>query len=77
MERLGLPMACAYWTSPPTPFGLWRAAFASNVRFGWPASRSSNGAKAGGAEGNRTPDPVIANDALYQLSYGPAPEAAL
>ena len=25
----------------------------------------------GGAEGNRTPDLVIANDALYQLSYGP------
>jgi hypothetical protein len=28
-------------------------------------------AKAGGAEGNRTPDLVIANDALSQLSYGP------
>ena len=26
----------------------------------------------GGAEGNRTPDLVIANDALYQLSYSPA-----
>ena len=25
----------------------------------------------GGAEGNRTPDLIIANDALYQLSYGP------
>ena len=25
----------------------------------------------GGAEGNRTPDLVIANDALSQLSYGP------
>src|SRR5690606_25175526 len=25
----------------------------------------------GGAEGSRTPDLVIANDALYQLSYGP------
>ena len=25
----------------------------------------------GGAEGNRTPGLVIANDALYQLSYGP------
>ena len=25
----------------------------------------------GGAEGNRTPDLVIANDALYQLSYDP------
>jgi hypothetical protein len=28
----------------------------------------------GGAEGNRTPDLVIANDALSQLSYGPVPE---
>ncbi len=26
----------------------------------------------GGAEGNRTPDLIIANDALYQLSYSPA-----
>jgi hypothetical protein len=26
---------------------------------------------AGGAEGNRTPDLVIANDALSQLSYSP------
>ena len=25
----------------------------------------------GGAKGNRTPDLVIANDALYQLSYRP------
>ena len=25
----------------------------------------------GGAEGNRTPDLVIANDALSRLSYGP------
>ena len=28
----------------------------------------------GGAVGNRTPDLVIANDALYQLSYSPMPE---
>ena len=27
----------------------------------------------GGAEGNRTPDLIIANDALSQLSYSPAP----
>ncbi len=27
--------------------------------------------RGGGAEGNRTPDLVIANDALYQLSYSP------
>lgn len=25
----------------------------------------------GGAEGNRTPDLLIANEALYQLSYSP------
>lgn len=31
-------------------------------------------AKNGGAEGNRTPDLIIANDALYQLSYSPAPQ---
>ena len=36
-----------------------------------------NKRKNGGAEGNRTPDLVIANDALSQLSYGPnALEAA-
>ena len=29
----------------------------------------------GGAEGNRTPDLIIANDALSQLSYSPAPNA--
>ncbi len=29
--------------------------------------------KTGGAEGNRTPDLVIANDALSQLSYSPEP----
>lgn len=27
--------------------------------------------KNGGAEGNRTPDLIIANDALSQLSYSP------
>jgi hypothetical protein len=30
---------------------------------------------AGGAEGDRTPDLVIANDALSQLSYSPVPPA--
>ena len=30
-------------------------------------------AKTGGAEGDRTPDLVIANDALSHLSYGPVP----
>ena len=32
---------------------------------------NKNDVNNGGAEGNRTPDLVIANDALYQLSYGP------
>ena len=30
----------------------------------------------GGAEGNRTPDLLIANEALSQLSYSPALQAA-
>ncbi len=30
---------------------------------------------AGGAEGNRTPDLLIANEALSQLSYSPAVQA--
>ena len=29
------------------------------------------GARAGGAEGIRTPDLLIANETLYQLSYTP------
>jgi hypothetical protein len=31
----------------------------------------------GGAEETRTPDFLLAKEALYQLSYGPKPEAAL
>ena len=37
----------------------------------WLASRCREAAKAGGAEGDRTPDLLIANEALSQLSYGP------
>ena len=33
------------------------------------------GAGPGGAEGSRTPDLLIANEALYQLSYGPRTKA--
>ncbi len=29
----------------------------------------SNFQKSGAARGNRTPDPIITNDVLYQLSY--------
>src|SRR5690606_916042 len=39
------------------------------------ASRHLAGRSPGGAEGSRTPDLVIANDALYQLSYGPDRQA--
>ena len=41
-----------------------------------PGKHPSRGRKTiatGGAEGDRTPDLVIANDALSQLSYGPVP----
>ncbi len=31
--------------------------------------------KYGGAKGGRTPDLLIANETLYQLSYGPTPDA--
>src|SRR4051794_23606064 len=40
---------------------------------GWLASRSRAAAKAGGAEGNRTPDLCSAIAALSHLSYSPAP----
>ena len=39
---------------------------------GWLPNRSRAAAKIGGAEGDRTPDLLIANEALSQLSYGPA-----
>ena len=35
----------------------------------WPSAALR--ARAGGAEGNRTPDLLIANETLYQLSYDP------
>ena len=31
------------------------------------------GQKGGAAEGTRTPDPIITNDVLYQLSYSGLP----
>ncbi len=30
--------------------------------------------RSGGAEGSRTPDLLIANETLYQLSYDPIPQ---
>ena len=47
--------------SPPSPFGPRRGSLRCAAR-----------AKAGGAEGSRTPDLLIANEALYQLSYDPS-----
>ena len=44
------------------------ARFVRRLRAGLPAEAL---AKAGGAEGNQTPDLFIANEALYQLSYSP------
>jgi hypothetical protein len=38
-------------------------------------SRKQFGGRIGGAEGSRTPDLLIANETLYQLSYDPAPSA--
>ena len=38
--------------------------------------REENDYPAGGAEGDRTPDLVIANDALSQLSYSPVQRMA-
>ena len=38
---------------------------------GGPTQYSVDLGPAGGAEGNRTPDLIIANDALSQLSYSP------
>ena len=39
--------------------------------FGPPSPSTSFRAKAGGAEGSRTPDPLNAIQVLYQLSYDP------
>ena len=33
--------------------------------------------ESGAAEGTRTPDPIITNDVLYQLSYSGVPAAVL
>lgn len=35
----------------------------------WLLERDENRLSAGAARGTRTPDPVITNDVLYQLSY--------
>lgn len=45
--------------------GAVKNAYFNEKAGAWPAFEF------GGAEGDRTPDLVIANDALSQLSYGP------
>src|SRR5579872_407154 len=45
----------------------------SSPRVRWPANRSREAAKVGGAERDRTADLLIANEALSQLSYSPEP----
>ena len=53
------PTACA-WPDPPGP----------PRQPGLPEARPHRVFRAGGAaEGTRTPDPIITNDVLYQLSY--------
>jgi hypothetical protein len=44
----------------------------TSVHDGWLANRSREAAKVGGARRDRTADLLIANEALSQLSYGPA-----
>ena len=45
-------------------------------RLGWSESVGLVATKNGGAEGSRTPDLLIANETLYQLSYDPTASAA-
>ena len=54
--------------------GETRTGFASSTPQGSTAAMTACEATldTGGAEGDRTPDLVIANDALSQLSYGPS-----
>jgi hypothetical protein len=56
---------------PPSP--KWASARQPSLPAGLP-SRSSEGAKAGGARRDRTDDLMLAKHALSQLSYGPKPE---
>jgi hypothetical protein len=63
--------AVASGTSPPSP--KWASARQPSLPAGLP-SRSSEGAKAGGARRDRTDDLMLAKHALSQLSYGPKPE---
>ena len=58
---------------PPSFHWNFVAASASlTLVIDWQANLAEAQAKAdGGDEGNRTPDLIIANDTLYQLSYIP------
>src|SRR5262249_7369611 len=77
----GLPSESPQSTSsagPPSPYGVAAFACFAPIGLGWLAEpKLAKQAKAGGAEGDRTPDLLIANGALSQLSYGPFRAAAL
>ena len=59
------------------PLSLADQILISDQRDGGCEDATPPSAANGGAEGNRTPDLLIANEALYQLSYSPiSPQAA-
>ncbi len=55
---------------------LYQFAPGRGLRRGGGRLGDGSGGGPGGAEGNRTPDLLIANEALSQLSYGPDPSRA-
>jgi hypothetical protein len=59
----------------PAEGGLWKRRAIPTRKLRWSkcytAASAALRAKAGGAEGSRTPDLLIANETLYQLSYDP------
>src|SRR6478609_7488925 len=60
-RRLRRRAGCGRQQASMVGFCLWRVA----------CQPGREAAKTGGAEGGRTPDLLIANEALSQLSYGP------
>jgi hypothetical protein len=59
--------------SPPDDFPLWAGSVAAAMRNQITLLFHCVNRRDGGAEGNRTPDLLIANEALSQLSYSPIP----
>ncbi len=64
--RLAQVLFCPGKTSIPNPAGG-----ADTLHFARPGRATAGPMKPGGAKGTRTPDLLIANESLYQLSYGP------